>query len=212
VTNAYELNPPARSATYVGHAADASTGVAAVRDQWLTPRQCDILDVARRIVCGEGVPAVSIDRLASELEVAPSCVCEDFAGVDEVLAELAMDALIDQAVALRNGGRNPLAVAAAYRRFAREHTELYRLIASQGLSRESADPRHPCAARVFIEALGQDVGRAVWAFAHGMVEFELDSRFAPNADVDAAWRAGIGAFAAHTGGGQGTTTCLTSAM
>jgi AcrR family transcriptional regulator len=173
--------------------------VSAGRDGWLTPRQCDILDVARRVVCVEGVPAVSIDRLARELGVAPSSVSEDFACVDEVLAELAIDAVIDQAVALRNGGRNPLAVAEAYRRFALEHTALYRLIASQGLPRESVDACHRGAARVFIDALGQDVGR-VWAFAHGMVELELDGRFSPSADLDAARRAGMGAFAAAAGG------------
>jgi hypothetical protein len=37
--------------------------------------------------------------------------------------------------------------------------------------------------------------RALWAFAHGMVMLELDHRFPPDADLDAAWRAGIAAFA-----------------
>ena len=36
--------------------------------------------------------------------------------------------------------------------------------------------------------------RALWAFAHGMVMLELDHRFPPDADLDAAWRAGIAAF------------------
>jgi hypothetical protein len=41
---------------------------------------------------------------------------------------------------------------------------------------------------------GQDRARAVWAFAHGMVGLELSGRFPPDADLDAAWRAGIAAF------------------
>jgi hypothetical protein len=40
-----------------------------------------------------------------------------------------------------------------------------------------------------------DRARAVWAFAHGMAELELADRFPPGADVDAAWRAGVTAFA-----------------
>ena len=35
---------------------------------------------------------------------------------------------------------------------------------------------------------------ALWAFAHGMVMLELDQRFPPDADLDAAWAAGITAF------------------
>jgi hypothetical protein len=34
----------------------------------------------------------------------------------------------------------------------------------------------------------------VWAFAHGMVMVEFDHRFPPDADLDAAWQAGIAAF------------------
>jgi hypothetical protein len=36
-----------------------------------------------------------------------------------------------------------------------------------------------------------DRARAVWVFAHGMVVLELAERFPPDADLDAAWRAGI---------------------
>ena len=36
--------------------------------------------------------------------------------------------------------------------------------------------------------------RALWVFAHGMVMLELDHRFPPDADLDAAWRAGVAAF------------------
>lgn len=34
----------------------------------------------------------------------------------------------------------------------------------------------------------------MWAFAHGMIMPELAGRFPPDADVDAAWRQGLGAF------------------
>jgi hypothetical protein len=34
----------------------------------------------------------------------------------------------------------------------------------------------------------------MWAFAHGMTILELDRRFPPDADLDAAWRRGLDAF------------------
>ena len=46
------------------------------------------------------------------------------------------------------------------------------------------------------EAVGRDpdLARAAWAFAHGMTILELNRRFPPDADLDAAWRRGIDAF------------------
>jgi WHG domain-containing protein len=43
----------------------------------------------------------------------------------------------------------------------------------------------------------QDLARAVWAFAHGMVQLELARRFPPGADLDSAWQEGITAFQAR---------------
>ena len=39
-----------------------------------------------------------------------------------------------------------------------------------------------------------DAARAAFAFAHGMVVLELNSRFPPDADLDAAWKRGVDAF------------------
>jgi len=41
---------------------------------------------------------------------------------------------------------------------------------------------------------GRDRARAAWAFAHGMVLLELAGRFPTDADLDAAWAAGVAAF------------------
>jgi hypothetical protein len=47
-----------------------------------------------------------------------------------------------------------------------------------------------------VQALGGDVdaARAVWAFAHGMTILELNGRFPPDADLDAAWERGLDAY------------------
>ena len=40
-----------------------------------------------------------------------------------------------------------------------------------------------------------DAARAAFAFAHGMVVLELNDRFPPGADLDAAWKRGVDASA-----------------
>ena len=168
-----------------------------VRDEWLTPRQCEILDQARRLLVSEGPAALTLAGLARQLAVEPSALRQHFSGTDELLRELAVDAMIEQQQALRGAAPDLLAQAEAYRRYALEHRELYRLIteypfADQPLTSVLVS-RQP---ELMVDALGPDLARAAWAFAHGMVELELDGRFSEDADVDAAWRAGIAAFAA----------------
>jgi hypothetical protein len=52
------------------------------------------------------------------------------------------------------------------------------------------------AAQPVVEAVGgdPDLARALWSFAHGMVINELNDRFPPGADIDAAWSRGLAAF------------------
>jgi AcrR family transcriptional regulator len=96
----------------------------------------------------------------------------------------------------KGAGGGLAALAAAYRRFALEHPHLYRLMNNGPLPREHLPPglEERTAAPVLRVAGSQARARAVWAFAHGMVMLELDHRFPPDADLDAAWRAGIAAF------------------
>jgi AcrR family transcriptional regulator len=97
--------------------------------------------------------------------------------------------------ALAAGGALPV-LAAAYRRFALAHPHLYRLMTNGPLPREHLPPglEDRTAAPILRAAGSQARARAVWAFAHGMVMLELDHRFPADADLDAAWRAGIAAF------------------
>jgi AcrR family transcriptional regulator len=87
-------------------------------------------------------------------------------------------------------------LATAYRRFALEHPHLYRLMNNGPLPREHLPPglEGRTAAPLLRVAGSEARARAVWAFAHGMVMLELDRRFPPDADLDAAWQAGIAAF------------------
>jgi hypothetical protein len=85
-------------------------------------------------------------------------------------------------------------LAAVYREFALAHPHLYRLMNSGPLPRQHLPAGlEERTATPLVRAAGSRA-RAVWAFAHGMVMLELDQRFPPDADLDAAWRAGIAAF------------------
>jgi hypothetical protein len=54
------------------------------------------------------------------------------------------------------------------------------------------------AVRPVLQAVGEDrdLARALFAFAHGMTILELNDRFPPSADLDAAWRRGLAALGA----------------
>jgi AcrR family transcriptional regulator len=95
------------------------------------------------------------------------------------------------------GGNDALAaLAGAYREFALAHPHLYRLMNNGPLPREQlpAGLEERTATPLLRAAGSRARARAVWAFAHGMVMLELDQRFPADADLDAAWRAGIAAF------------------
>jgi AcrR family transcriptional regulator len=94
------------------------------------------------------------------------------------------------------GGAAVSALAAAYREFALAHPHLYRLMHNGPLPRQHlpAGVEERAAAPVLRVAGSRARARALWAFAHGMVMLELDQRFPPDADLDAAWEAGTTAF------------------
>ena len=52
------------------------------------------------------------------------------------------------------------------------------------------------AARAVIDAVGgdPDLARAAFGLAHGMANLELNERFPPGADIDAAWDRGLEAI------------------
>jgi AcrR family transcriptional regulator len=101
------------------------------------------------------------------------------------------------AAAPRPGAEPVAAFAAAYRAFAVAHPHLYRLMIAGPLPRERLTPGvEQAAAAPLLRATGGDLARAraLWGLAHGLATLELDRRFPPGADVDAAWAAGVAAF------------------
>ncbi len=160
-----------------------------------------VLRAALHVVDAEGLDALTMRRLGEAVGVrAPSLykhfpdkAAVEIALIDDGFAEIA-DAFEE---ALAEHGASLATLTTAYRAFARAHPHLYRLITEGPLPRERLQPgvEARAAAPLLRVAGDPDLARAVWAFAHGMVILELDGRFPPDADLDAAWAAGIAAFA-----------------
>jgi len=174
----------------------------------LSPRAREIVAAARELLEDEGAAALSMRRIADRIGIrAPSIykhlpdkqALED-ALISEGFAEWAE--LAEQAL----GAGDPLTVLGhVYRTFARSHPHLYRLMTEHPLRRDKLSPGVEArGARPVIEAVGRDpdLARALWAFAHGMVVLELNDRFPPDADLDAAWRRGLEAFRRSDGFGR----------
>ena len=187
-------------------------------------RAREVVAAGRRLLEEEGPEALTMRRLAERLGIrAPSLYkhLPDKAALEAAIiatgfeeAAAAFEAAVEGAAdgggqgahggaggtasdgAGTGAGRALPALAAAYRRFALAHPHLYRLMTNGPLPREHLPPglEDRTAAPVLRAAGSQARARAVWAFAHGMVMLELDHRFPADADLDAAWRAGIAAF------------------
>jgi len=159
----------------------------------------------RQLLEEEGLEALTMRRLAERVGIrAPSLYkhLPDKAALEAAIIATGFEeaaAAFEQAVdrAGEGSGDALVALAAAYRRFALEHPHLYRLMTERPLQRDRLVPGvEERAARPLAEAVGgdRDRARAVWAFAHGMTILELNGRFPPDADLDAAWRRGLDAF------------------
>jgi AcrR family transcriptional regulator len=169
----------------------------------LTERAREIAAAALELLETEGADALTMRRLAHRLGIrAPSLYkhFEDKAALEAALAAVGLEESAREFEAAVEGSAEPIrALAHAYRAFALRRPALYRLMTEQPLPRD----RLPAgveerAARPVLDAAGGDeaAARAIWAFAHGLTMLELNGRFPPHADVDAAWERGVQAFAA----------------
>jgi AcrR family transcriptional regulator len=141
-------------------------------------------------------------RLGAALGIRAPSLYKHFPDKAAVEAALLDEGFREAGAALEAGVRSaaePVAAfAAAYRAFAVAHPHLYRLMTGGPLPRERLTPGvEQAAATPLLRATGGDLARAraLWGLAHGLATLELDGRFPAGADVDAAWAAGVAAFA-----------------
>jgi AcrR family transcriptional regulator len=162
----------------------------------LTARQREIVGAARLLLTREGVEALTLGRVAQALSIKPPSIYKHFPSKRALEAVLIAEGMEAWAEALEGAAPTLADIAHAYRRFALENPELYRLMTDRPLPRELLpEGLEARAAAPVVRAAGDpDLARAVWAFAHGMVVLELAGRFPPEAELEPAWAKAIEAF------------------
>jgi AcrR family transcriptional regulator len=167
----------------------------------LSPRAREIVDAALELLEEEGPDGLSMRRIAERVGIRAPSIYKHLPDKQALEAAIISVGFELQANAFDNAlpdAEEPLAaLARAYRQFAKAHPHLYRLMTERELRRDLLTPGAEArAALPLYEAVGQnlDVARAAWAFAHGMTILELNRRFPPDADLEAAWEQGIQAF------------------
>jgi AcrR family transcriptional regulator len=169
----------------------------------LSERGGEIVSAARRLLEEEGADALSMRRLADRLGIRAPSIYKHLADKRALENALISSGFEELAAAFERAladADDPVAaIGGAYRDFARGHPHLYRLMTERPLDREHLTPgAEERAARPLVDAFGgdPDLARAAWAFAHGMTVLELNDRFPPGADLDAAWQRGLDALRA----------------
>jgi AcrR family transcriptional regulator len=167
----------------------------------LSPRAREIVGVALELLEEEGADGLSMRKLAERVGIrAPSIYkhLPDKRALEAAIISVGFELQADAFEAALQDAEDRLgAIARAYREFASTHPHLYRLMTERELHRELLTPGvEGRAALPVYEAVGRDLdlARAAWAFAHGMTILELDRRFPPDADLEAAWQRGLDAF------------------
>jgi AcrR family transcriptional regulator len=170
----------------------------------LTPRAREIVNAARDLLEEEGIDALSMRRIAQRLGIQAPSIYKHLPDKDALEAAIISTGFDEQAALFEAALEQPDplgALARAYRDFGRQHPHLYRLMTDRTLNRELLAPgSEERAALPLYKATGEniDLARAAWAFGHGMTILELNNRFPPDANLDAAWEHGIAAFRPDT--------------
>jgi AcrR family transcriptional regulator len=159
-------------------------------------RRTEILDVAERLLTAEGLPALTMRRVADEMGIRAPSLYKHVRSKEDIEAGLQERALVSMAKALAPA-RDLAALATAYRSWALSHPQLYAVATNGPLHRDRLSPGvEAAAAAPVVAAVGGDEhrARALWALAHGLVTLELAGRFPPEADLDRTWATAVAAF------------------
>jgi AcrR family transcriptional regulator len=173
-----------------------------VLDEARKPRAAEIIGAARRILEAGGPETLTMRRVADELGIQAPSLYKHFASKAELELALVTDAMAEIGEAshdaVRLGGEQPAlaALLETYRRYSLGHPHLYRLATGGPLARHGLPSglEEWAGNPWYVVTLDPYLAQALWSFAHGMVILELDGRYPPGSDLDAAWAAGALAF------------------
>jgi AcrR family transcriptional regulator len=165
----------------------------------LTGRQQEIVAAAQDLLEREGEDALTMARLAAALGIRAPSLYKHFAGKAELEAAVLAAGLAQLRDAFAAAPPTLAGVAKAYRAWALAHPRLHRLHTQHPLPRDLLpEGLEAATAEPLVRAVGgaEHLARAAWSFAAGMATLEIAGRFPADADVGAAWDAGVAAFAA----------------
>ena len=163
----------------------------------LSPRAMEIVTAARTLLEDQGLESLSMRRVAAQLGIQAPALYRHFPDKRElelIIIEQGLwesgDRLLD---AIADADDRLEALMGAARAWALEHPHVYRLSYGGRLDRSRVDPeaeQHAGEAVRAVTANNPVVSRAIWAFAHGMIDLEILNRFPPGSDIDGIWRVG----------------------
>lgn len=161
-------------------------------------RKTQIIEAARTIVENEGIEALTMQTIAQKLDIKAPSLYKHISNKKELEVALIAQGFVEQAKlfneAIKNTDNKVLAIGKAYREWALEHPDMFKLMYGGPLPRKDLPKGvEDAAALPLIKAVGgdRDKARVLWAFAHGMVLLEIADRFPASADLDAVWEIGI---------------------
>ena len=156
-------------------------------------RRDEITAAARALLEEEGEEALTMRNVADRLGIKAPSLYKHVSGRKEIETLLAAEALGEMGETLARES-DLEGMGDAYRTWALANPALYRVATTRPLDREKLSPGvEEAAAAPLLEALDgdRDRARAFWALAHGLVLLEMDGRFPEDADIEAAWAAGL---------------------
>ena len=176
-------------------------GVAERRDRDRIARERRIVAAARAIADAEGWAAVTIRRLAEEIEYSQPVIYSHFDGRDAIVAAVAVEGFRELAAALRRaahcstGNRAAVvAVAETYLAFAARRPALYEAMFTMPIGLRFAEAETRAELRDAFAALAEVVApfrgdvdlatETLWAALHGLAELARSGRIRPAADHD----------------------------
>jgi len=166
----------------------------------------EVVRAARRLVDRHGQGALSMNAVADEVGVRTPSLYKRFADRAALLAAVQrqvfadVEELLDAAAARRDPQVVLMAMAKAYRGFAKSHPHLYELMYSTEVPHDAAsDEARRLAAQPIVSRLASWIGQAralpvarvLTAFVHGFVSMELHGAFRLGGNPDDAFLLGL---------------------
>lgn len=155
----------------------------------------EIVAAGREILEDSGGDGLTMQAVAARVGVRAPSLYKRVRSRDALLAAVAEATIDDLGTRLDAAGTDLSGLAAAYRAFAHEHPEGFRLIFTASAPLEALDraarPVITASAAVVGEERALDAARLFTAWATGFLQMELSGAFRLGGDVDQAFAYGL---------------------